>query len=78
MLWTATEYSIKQSVHSAMRIVNERVFNSVAFPIIGAGTGGFGESGALAFMLEAFSEIDSAAAVTVVIRYLKEYSTARA
>jgi O-acetyl-ADP-ribose deacetylase len=66
MFWTATKYSIKQSVLSAMTIVNERAFRSVAFPVIGGGTGGFGEDGALALMLEAFSELDSAAEVTVV------------
>ncbi len=66
MFWCATRYSIKQSVFSAMEIVNKRAFGSVAFPVIGGGTGGFGEQGALALMLEAFAEIDSAAAVSIV------------
>jgi O-acetyl-ADP-ribose deacetylase (regulator of RNase III) len=66
MFWRATEYSIKQSVLSAMRIVNERSFRSVAFPVIGGGTGGFGEEGALKLMCEAFAGIDSAAEVTIV------------
>ena len=66
MLWCATEKSIKNSVHAAMPIVNERAFRSVAFPIIGGGTGGFGEDGALALMLQAFAEIESSADVTVV------------
>ena len=66
MFWRATKFSIKQSVFSAMRIVNDASFKSVAFPIIGGGTGGFGESGALQLMMEAFAEIDSAAEVIIV------------
>lgn len=66
MFWRATKFSIKQSVFSAMRIVNNSSFKSVAFPIIGGGTGGFGESGALKLMMEAFAEIDSAAEVIIV------------
>ncbi len=66
MFWRATKFSIKQSVFSAMRTVNEHAYKSVAFPVIGGGTGGFGESGALELMLEAFAEIDSVAEVVVV------------
>jgi O-acetyl-ADP-ribose deacetylase (regulator of RNase III) len=66
MLWCATEYSIKQSVRSAMRIVNEHKYRSVAFPIIGGGTGGTAEDRALAWMLDAFAEIDTISQVTVV------------
>ena len=70
MFWCATKHSIKQSVRSAMNIVNEKAFQSVAFPIIGAGTGGFGESGALQLMQEAFSEIESPAEV-IIVRFRK-------
>ena len=66
MLWIASRNSIKKSVHSAMNIVNKKEFLSVAFPIIGGGTGGCAEVEALAFMLEAFAEVDSSAQVTVV------------
>lgn len=66
MLWYATEKSIKNSVYSAMQIVNEKGYRSVAFPIIGGGTGGVGEGGAMAFMLEALSEMDSTSEVTIV------------
>jgi O-acetyl-ADP-ribose deacetylase len=66
MLWRSTRYSITQSVISAMLIVNQQRFASVAFPLIGAGTGGFGENGALALMCEACSRIESAATITIV------------
>jgi len=66
MFWRSTQESIQRSVHSAMEIVSKSGFTSVAFPIIGAGTGGFGESGALQLMLQAFSELESDAQVLVV------------
>jgi len=64
--WRASEASIGQSVHSAMRLVNEHGFASVAFPLIGASTGGFGAEGSLRVMLSAFKDIESAAEVTIV------------
>ncbi len=66
MLWRSSKQSIQGSVASAMALVNEKDFRSVAFPIIGAGTGGFGEDGALKLMLEAFAKIESRATVTIV------------
>lgn len=66
MLWRATRYSIQQSVRSAMAIVNTRSFTSVAFPLIGAGTGGFGTQGTLEIMLNTFSDISSDAHIIIV------------
>ncbi|HEU0186300.1 MAG TPA: macro domain-containing protein [Gallionellaceae bacterium] len=66
MFWRSSKESIRKSVMSAMSLVNQNHFQSVAFPVIGAGTGGFGEDGALRLMLDAFSTIDSPAAVTIV------------
>nr|WP_315491660.1 macro domain-containing protein [uncultured Rhodoferax sp.] len=66
MLWRSSKQSIEGSVASAMALVNEKDFSSVAFPIIGAGTGGFGEDGALKLMLEAFEKIESRAHATIV------------
>jgi O-acetyl-ADP-ribose deacetylase len=40
MLWRSSEFSVRMSVQSAMRIVGEKGFVSVAFPLIGAGSGG--------------------------------------
>jgi len=50
MLWTASERSITDSVRNVMMIVREEGFRSVAFPIIGAGHGGFNEEQALSIM----------------------------
>lgn len=66
LLWFATEYSIRRSVHSAMRVVNEREFESVAFPIIGSGSGNRSREKSLAFMLQEFESIESPARVSIV------------
>lgn len=68
MLWRASRQSIQSSVSSAMLIVENRSFASVAFPVIGSGSGGFREEAALDLMLRAFAGIESAADVLVVRR----------
>ena len=67
--WRASQVSIQNSVRSAMQIVNERGYQSVAFPIIGGGTGGIGEAQALHWMQEALEPVQSKAAVTLVRYY---------
>jgi len=66
MLWRSSRESIQGSVESAMHLVNRQGYGSVAFPIIGAGTGGYRQADALQLMLEAFAGIESQASVTVV------------
>jgi O-acetyl-ADP-ribose deacetylase (regulator of RNase III) len=73
LLWRSSEESIRKSVQSAMEIVKERNFTSVAFPIIGAGSGGFKESKAKVIMLDELSKIESKAKVLIV-----EYSKQKA
>jgi O-acetyl-ADP-ribose deacetylase (regulator of RNase III) len=68
MLWRSSRKSIQRSVESAMELVNQNSFVSVAFPIIGAGTGGYKQEDALQLMLAAFADIASPASV-VVVRY---------
>ncbi|MDF2440146.1 MAG: O-acetyl-ADP-ribose deacetylase [Abditibacteriota bacterium] len=58
MLWRASEASIRGSVRAAMQIVQEQKFASVAFPIIGAGSGGFNEERALQIMHDEFAILD--------------------
>ncbi len=66
MLWRASEMSIRNSVRNAMRLVDEHKFKSVAFPIIGSGSGSFNRNKALGFMLDEFNEIQSDAYVIIV------------
>lgn len=66
MLWRASERSIRGSVVSAMRIVEAQRYASVAFPVIGAGSGGFDEDKAVAIMADAFGAISSRAKASIV------------
>jgi len=66
LLWRASERSIRSSVRNAMGIVEQEGFASVAFPIIGAGSGSFKKDKALALMLDEFESITSEAEVRVV------------
>lgn len=52
MLWRSSERAIRNCVRSALRIAGERGFRSIAFPLIGAGTGGFSPERALQIMRE--------------------------
>jgi len=40
MLWRSSEYSVRESVRNAMKLVVQHEFSSVALPLIGAGSGG--------------------------------------
>jgi O-acetyl-ADP-ribose deacetylase (regulator of RNase III) len=66
MWWTASPASIQASVRSAMQLVNQHGFASVAFPLIGAGTGGIGDDRALQLMIEVLNTLDSPAQVYLV------------
>ena len=68
MLWRSSETAIRESARSAMALVNARGFGSVAFPVVGAGTGGFGEEGAARILVDALTLIDSPARV-ILVRY---------
>ena len=66
MLWRASEASIANSVRAAMRLVEEHQHTSVAFPVIGAGSGGMNQTRALEVMLETFRDVQSPARVVIV------------
>ena len=70
MFWFATKYSISQSVENAMSIINRDGYKSVAFPLIGAGSGNRGATFSLEIMQSAFDDIRSSAKVFIV-RYDK-------
>jgi O-acetyl-ADP-ribose deacetylase (regulator of RNase III) len=71
LLWRASERSIRQSAQSAMSIVGREGYESVAFPIIGSGSGGFSEAKAKEIMLDELSQIDSSANI-IVVEYRKK------
>jgi len=66
IFWRASERSIRDSVRSAMEIVDREGFLSVAFPVIGAGSGSFDQDQALDLMLSEFAVMGSDAKATVV------------
>lgn len=67
MFWIATQKSVQDSVKNAMQVVNEQQFDSVAFPLIGSGSGNRGKEWSKKLMLEAFEEIETQAEVNLVI-----------
>ncbi|MFO0950502.1 MAG: macro domain-containing protein [Isosphaeraceae bacterium] len=68
LLWRSSEWSVRRSVRSAMGLACERGYRSVAFPLIGAGSGG-GKSGRIQeWMLDELRRIEFDGEV-VVVRY---------
>lgn len=66
MFWVATRKSIVDSVKNAMQIVDEKGFTSVAFPLIGSGSGNRGKQFSLEVMLETFTQIETKVKVLIV------------
>lgn len=66
MLWRSSEFSVRQSVRSAMRIATDQRFHSVAFPLIGAGSGGGSPERIQGFITEELSAIPFDGEVYVV------------
>lgn len=67
MLWRASERSIRGSVRNAMAVAEANGFQSIAFPLIGAGSGGFDQERAKEIMLDELQLLDSPLSVTVVV-----------
>ncbi len=59
MLWTASEKSIQDSVINALKLASDSGFDSVAIPIIGAGSGRFSELQALEIIEETISRMNT-------------------
>jgi O-acetyl-ADP-ribose deacetylase (regulator of RNase III) len=66
MLWRSSERSIRDSVRNALARAREYNFRTVAFPVIGSGSGGFDEARALAVMVSALEAEGADLDVTVV------------
>ncbi|MCB1616160.1 MAG: macro domain-containing protein, partial [Pseudomonadales bacterium] len=65
LFWFASTYSVSHAVVSAMRVVEQQQFLSVAFPLIGSGSGNRSAEWSLKCMLEAFEPIDTKARVVI-------------
>jgi O-acetyl-ADP-ribose deacetylase len=64
--WRASESSIRQSVRNAVSLAEQESFKSIAFPIIGSGSGSFSPSKALELMLDELSRLHADLQVKVV------------
>jgi O-acetyl-ADP-ribose deacetylase (regulator of RNase III) len=78
LLWRASEYSISESVVNALRVAEENSFSSLAFPVIGAGSGGFNQEKAMAVMLHALSHATAQLSGEVrIVRFSRRRRSAR-
>ncbi|MDR1480240.1 MAG: macro domain-containing protein [Planctomycetaceae bacterium] len=69
MFWFATEYSIRQSVRSALVLAKEKNYRSIGFPLIGAGTGGTSEQKTLSMIREEIEHSDFEGEA-VIVKYI--------
>ena len=66
MWWRSSERSIRDSVRNAIALARERGFRSIAFPLIGAGTGGGSPDAVLALMQDELGNCDFDGSVRIV------------
>ena len=67
MFWRASERSIRDCVRNALALAAQNRHRSIAFPLIGAGSGGFDPERAQAIMLDELRKLESPLEVTVVV-----------
>jgi O-acetyl-ADP-ribose deacetylase len=67
MFWRASEWSIRQSVRNAMALAIDKGFKSIAFPLVGAGSGGFNPDRVKAIMEDELGKIKSSLGVRIVV-----------
>ena len=68
MLWRSSERSVRNSVRSAMDLAKQQGYRSVAFPLIGAGSGGGKAERVREWMLDELQSIEYDG-VVIVVRY---------
>ena len=71
MWWRSTEYSIRESCRNAIRIAREHSFASIAFPLIGAGTGGGSIERVEKLMIDQLGKEEYSCRI-VIVRYKKQ------
>lgn len=67
--WQASEQSIRLSVRNAMFLAEKQGFRSIAFPIIGSGSGNFSQAEALKIMSNEMAQLNANLKATI-IRYM--------
>jgi len=66
IFWRSTEQTIRDSTKNAMNIVKDKAYASVAFPLIGAGSGGTAEERVFLFIRDELSKIEYGGEVIIV------------
>ena len=65
--WKATENSIRLSTKNAILLASENNFRSIAFPLIGAGTGGFKKEKVLEIMKNEIEKLNFEMEVRLIL-----------
>jgi O-acetyl-ADP-ribose deacetylase (regulator of RNase III) len=68
LVWRSSERSVRDSVRNAITIANQQRFDSIAFPIIGAGSGGGPIERCQSWMLDELYQMKFSGPV-IVVRY---------
>lgn len=68
LLWRSSEWSVRQSVRNAMALAKQHGYQSIAFPLVGAGSGGGKVSRVLEWMRQELQAIEFNG-VVVLVRY---------
>lgn len=66
LLWRSSQWSIRESVRNAMALAKDKSYRSIAFPLIGAGSGGASEEQVLEWMRQEFQTIQYDGEVRIV------------
>jgi len=67
MFWRSGEKAVRKCVQSALTLAKQSGFESIAFPLIGAGTGGVKPEDAKRYMLEEFEASGYQGAIVLVL-----------
>jgi len=67
LCWRASERSIRDSVKNAIELAEGRRFASIAFPLIGAGSGGFNQTRAKTLILNELQSLQHVIGVRIVV-----------
>ncbi len=65
--WRASEYSVRESVRNAIKIANEKGFQSLAFPTIGGHSGGLDEAKSLAYIRDELAKASGEGEARIVL-----------
>ena len=68
LAWRASKLSIRRSVINAVALARAHEVRSLAFPVIGAGSGGFDVEAACGLMLDALTELKPVDLAVRVVR----------